>query len=64
MPLYDYERTMSLEFSDGSKHAFILKKLSNKYGNDQWSQDVRNAFAPGKKSLRKLLSNRKYVGVS
>ena len=54
MPAYNYERTMSLEFSNGSKYAFILIKLSNEYGNDQWSNDVRNAFAPWEEKLKKI----------
>jgi hypothetical protein len=52
---YSFEKTMVLKFKDGSSHNFILENVSNKHGNDQGSDFVRNTFAPWEEKLNKIL---------
>jgi uncharacterized membrane protein YdfJ with MMPL/SSD domain len=55
---YSYEETLHLSFKDGRTYQFIIENISNKQGNDQGADVVRNIFAPWKRKLNALLEDR------
>ncbi len=52
---YNYEQTMLLKFKDGSAYTFIIEAFSNKQGNDQAADAVRNFFARWEARLNQIL---------
>lgn len=49
---YTYERTLKLQFNDGSSYDFIGQNISNKNGNDKGADAVKNIFAPFESKLK------------
>lgn len=54
---YSFEERLKLEFRDGASYQLILENISNKQGNDQGADVVRNIFAPWKRRLNEILRN-------
>jgi len=52
---YSYERTMNLKFEDSSFFRFIAENISNKQGNDQGAQVVKDIFLPWETRLDEIL---------
>ncbi len=52
---YSYERTIELIFKDGSSYHFIADYPSNKKGDDEGGDAVRDFYAPWEKKLKKIL---------
>lgn len=51
---YSYEETLSLTFKDGQDYQLNLENLSNKTGDDQGAEIVRNIFEPWKNKLSQI----------
>jgi hypothetical protein len=52
---YSYEESLHLGFTDGQTYHLILENISNKYGNDQGADFVRNLFSPWRRKLNEIL---------
>ncbi len=54
---YSYEETLHLTFKDGKAYKYIIENISNKKGNDQGADVVRNIFAPWRRRLSSILED-------
>ncbi len=52
---YSYEETLRISFNDGQTYQMTLENISNKNGNDQGADVVRNLFAPWRRKLNAVL---------
>jgi len=52
---YSYEETLHLSFKDGNSYHFVIENISNKNGNDQGADVVRNIFTPWRRKLSAIL---------
>lgn len=51
---FSYEEALHLTFSDGMSYLFFLENISNKSGDDQGANVVRDIFRPWKKKLQSI----------
>jgi sugar-specific transcriptional regulator TrmB len=52
---YSYEETLHVSFKDGKHYQFVIENISNKKGNDQGADVVRNIIAPWHRKLNAIL---------
>lgn len=52
---FSYEETLHISFKDGNNYQFVIENISNKNGNDQGADVVRNIFAPWRRKLGAIL---------
>jgi len=52
---YSYEETLHITFNDGQSYQMTLENISNKNGNDQGADVIRNLFAPWRRKLNAVL---------
>lgn len=52
---FSYEETLQMDFNDGKTYQLVLENISNKRGNDQGADVIRNMFAPWRRKLTKIL---------
>ncbi len=52
---FSYEETLQMDFNDGKSYQMVLENISNKQGNDQGADVIRNMFAPWRRKLNEIL---------
>ena len=52
---YSYEETLQMDFNDEKSYQMVLENISNKQGNDQGADVIRNIFAPWRRKLTEIL---------
>jgi hypothetical protein len=52
---YSYEETLHVSFKDGKCYQFVIENISNKQGDDQGADVVRNIIAPWHRKLNAIL---------